>query len=340
MGSIRCRGFSVLVLLVSSARGDNLYGPVLGLVADLRGGVVLPIRGIPGAASLGDALQLGDVNAIAVSPRQNSAVLMTNTGTQVASLGADGKLSTVDAGLPAAFRPTVVRFSPTGMTAAFYDVTTNELWVKRDGVRQLDTSQLPAALDHLAVSDLAQTPVAGTLAGDHRSVFLMDDTGGIRRITGFTEVTDVSFVGGSGALAIADGGAKQVMLVRDPLAGNAPELQLELAGTQDGRFRIASSNDGNLLALLAVPASGRPEDGRPLYVVPRRPSQPGNPVLGLLRLADRQWIPLECACVPSDLVPLNGNAVYRLTDRLDRPLWILDGDSAAPRLVFVPAVQK
>ena len=340
MGSIRCRGFSVLVLLLSSARGDKLFGPVLGLVADPRGGVLLPIRGLPGAASLGDPLQLADVNAIAVCPRQSSAVLMTNTGTRVASLGADGKLNTLDAGLPAAFQPTVVRFSPTGMTAAFYDAATNELWVKRDGVRQLDTSQLPAAIDHFAAGDLAQTPVAGTLAGDHHSVFLMDDKGGIRRITGFTEVTDVSFVGGSGALAIADGGAKQVLLVRDPLTGNAPELQLELAGAQDGRFRIASSNDGNLLALLAAPASGRQEDGRPLKVLPRRPVKPGNPVLGLLRLADRQWIPLECDCVPSDLVPLNGNAVYRLTDRIDQPLWILDGDSAAPRLIFVPAVQK
>jgi hypothetical protein len=340
MGRTSYRAFSILVLLLSSARGDSLFGPVLGLVADSRGGVLLPIRGIPGAASFSDPLALGDVNAIAVTSRQSSAVLMTNSGTRVASLGADGKLIIVDAGLPATFHPTDVRFSPTGMTAVLYDAVANELWVKRDVVRQLDTSQFPAAIDHFAASDVAQTPVAGTLAGDHRSVFLLDDKGGIRRFTGFTEVTDVSFVGGSGALAIADGGAKQVLLVREPVTGNAPELGLELAGASGGRFRIASSNDGNLLALLAAPASGLQEDGRPLKIMPRRPVQSGSPVLGLLRLADRLWTPLECNCMPSDLIPLKGNAVYRLTDRFDRPLWVLDGDSAAPSLVFVPAVQK
>lgn len=340
MGGTRYRAFSILVLLSSTVRGDSLFGPVLGLVADSRGGVLLPIRGIPGAASLSDPLQLGDVNAIAVTPRQSSAVLMTNARTQLATLGPDGKLSIVDTGLPATFHPNGVRFSPTGMTAALYDAVTNELWVKKDGVRQLDTSQLPGVIDNFAVGDLAQTPIAGTLAGDHRSVFLLDDRGGVRRLTGFTEVTDVSFIGGGGALAIADGGAKQVLLVREPLSGNAPELGLELAGAPDGRFRIASSNDGNLLALLATPASGLQEDGRPLKIVPRRPIQSGNPVLGLLRLADLLWTPLECNCMPSDLIPLKGNAVYRLTDRFDRPLWILDGDSAGPRLVFVPAVQK
>jgi hypothetical protein len=36
---------------------------------------------------------------------------------------------------------------------------------------------------------------------------------------------------------------------------------------------------------------------------------------------------------------MHGNAVFRLTDDIGQPVWILDGDSAPPKVVFVPAVQ-
>jgi hypothetical protein len=334
--------FLTLVPVVAS--GDDLSGPVLGLVADARAGAVRPIRGVPGAASIGDPLDLGgSVTGIAVTPRQSSAVLITNSGIRVESLAADGTVSNADAGLPAGFHPTVVRFSPTGMTAALYDPAASQLWLKAgtaDTARQLDISQLPARIDRMAVSDRADTPIAGTFEGDGQSIFAMDGQGGLHRIGGFTGVTDLTFLGSSGDLAVADGGAKQVLSVRGPLSGNGPDLLLEVAGAPNVPFRIASSGDGTQVAVLAALKANKRITDRPVGTGPSISRQSGNPVLGLLRLADRQWSPVECGCAPVDLVPLKGNAVYRLTDRIDEPVWILDGDSGTARVVFVPAVQK
>ena len=96
--------------------------------------------------------------------------------------------------------------------------------------------------------------------------------------------------------------------------------------------------DGSLLAVLA---SGAP----PPDLTRRRSTEAGRVsirhtnVVGLLRIADRQWNAVECHCAATVLAPLSGNAVFRLTQRTDQPLWILDGDAGAPRMVFIPAVR-
>jgi len=336
----RLIGLTALMLLVTRAPADGLFGPVLGLLPDPRAGAVRPIRGIPGAATIGDPVDVGtDVTGIAVTPRQSSALLMTDAGSRVASVAADGTVSAVDAGLPPGFHPAVVSFSPTGLTAALYDPATKQLWLRTDSARQLDISQLPSTIDRLAVSDRTDIPIAGTFRDDSHSVFAMDATGGWKQLSGFDGVTDVTFLGATGDLAIADGRAEQVLLVRDPASGNAPDLLLEIAGAPNMAMRIASSSDGKVIAVLAAArASQRPSE-RSAGASPRHPTE-ANPVLGLLRVADRLWSPVECGCAPVGLTPLKGNSVYRLTESLDQPVWMLDGDAEPARVVFVPAVQK
>ena len=341
MFSRRFAGLSMLVLLVGSAPAYDLFGPVLGLLPDVRIGTVRPIRGIPGAASIGDLVDTGtDATSIAMTPRHSSALLITDAGARVASLEADGTWTTAQLELPSDFHPTIVKFSATGQTAALYDPSARQLWLSAGATRQIDPSQLPAQIDLLAVSDGADFPIAGTSRDDSHSVFVLDAKGGLSRIPGFTKVTDVTFLGSGGDLAVADGGAKQVLLVRKPLSSSSPDLLLEVAGAPEGAVRIASSGDGQMLAVLAAQKADRRTVARPAAAGGRHPAETGNPVLGLLRLADRQWNPVECDCAPVNLTALKGNSVYRLTDRVDQPLWILDGDSGAARVMFVPAVQK
>jgi hypothetical protein len=336
------RRFVVLCSLwfcAAPSSGDDLYGPVLGMIADVPRSALWPIRGIPGAASIGEAVDLGaGANAIFLAPHQNRAFLVTGLGTLQASLAPDGTFNTADAGLPAGFRPAVASFNPTGSVAAFYDPVANELWLKNDAARQIDLSQLPGPFDLLAVSDRADVPLAGTLRGARQSVVVLDSQGGYRSISGFTEVTDVAFADAD--LVVADGGAKRVLLVRGPGYDGEPDVVLELAGAPDGPFHIASSADGNLVAVLAAADPGKRAMARTPAAIARRPVAQRNPVLGLLRLADHRWTPVECDCAPVGLLPLKGNSVYRLTERIDQPLWILDGDAPAARVLFIPAVQK
>ena len=330
-----------LCLLTVPAAGDDLYGPVLGWIADVPWGALRPIRGIPGAASIGDPVTLGgDISRIAVAPRRSRAYLVTGAGTREVALAPDGALDQTDPGLPAAFHPSQVTFSPTGAVAAFYDPSANELWLTHPDAGRLDLSQLPGAIALLAVSDRADRPLAGTLRDDPHTVFVLDAQGGYRRIPGFTEVTDLTFVGASAALAVADAGARRVLLLDGSDDFAAPDAALELPGAPDAPFHVASSADGALLAVLVAGGNQKRARARTPAAAGRRPMQSPNPVLGLLRLAGRRWNPVDCVCSPVGLFPVNGNAVFRLTDRIDEPLWILDGDSPAARAVFIPAVPK
>ena len=315
--------------------GDTLSGPVLGLVADLQRHALRPIRGIPGAASFADPIDLGaDVTAIFVVPHQSRAFVLGGGGTSIVSLAPDGSVTRSDSGLPTDFRPTVIAFSPTGAASAFYDPASGNLWLKKDNPQLVDTSQMAGPLQLLAPGERVDVPLAVTVRGDSQSVIVFDGQGGYRSISGFTNVTDIAFVGSGSDLAVADSGAKQVLLVHSADANSSPDILLDLSGAPDVPFHIASSADGALLAVLAAGNNTRgAADGGDAD-----PQGQHTPVLGLLRIADRTWNPVECACTPSMLVSLNGNAVYSLTGSVDQPLWVLDGDAPSAQVVFVPAV--
>src|SRR5437899_5802126 len=122
--------FVLSLLLAFSARSDDLYGLTLGTVADTRGSALRPIRGIPGAATIGDAVDLGpDAASIAIAPRQSRAIVMTGSGVRLVFIQPDGTLSSTDAGMPASFQPAAIGFSPSGSIAALYDASTSAVWL-------------------------------------------------------------------------------------------------------------------------------------------------------------------------------------------------------------------
>jgi hypothetical protein len=326
-------------LLVVSAPGD-VYGPLLGIVADLPAMSLRPIRGILGAATIGDAIALdGGVSRIALSSRQSSAIVTAAGGISLASLQPDGTLSTSDLGMPPGLIPSLVAFSPSGTVAAIYDSSTNALWLKGAVSREVDLSPLPDMIALLAVSDGAGQLVAGSLR-DRRSVFVIGADGSYRMITGLTEVTDLTFLGSGGDLAIADQGQKRILVVRDPLAGGDATGVFDLPAALDAPVRVATSADGGLLAVLSVTGPDMRKSQSRGGGVPRRATTRPDVLLGLLRLRDGLWNAVTCDCTPVTLAALRGNAVFRLTQNLGQPLWILDGDSAPARVVFIPAVEK
>jgi hypothetical protein len=322
---------TILICAASALAADGLYGPVLGMMPELRNGALRPIRGIPGSATIGDPVALGDGNSVlAVSSRQNIGFVKGTDGTRIVSLSADGTALSTDSGLPAAFQPGAAVFSPAGTAAVLYDGAGAAFWWRQHTAVHLDISRLPDTPAKLAVSDGADPLIAGTLSGNARSLFVLG-TGGYRIVPGFGEVSDVTFLGSGADIAVADSALKQVSIVRDGLSASAPELLLALADAPDAPISLASSADGALLAVLVA--------HRPLQA-PAKRSSTRKFVLGVLHVADRQWTPVECDCIPDSLVPLRGNAVFRLTRRIDQPVWILDADLGTPRVLFVPAVTR
>ena len=86
--------------------------------------------------------------------------------------------------------------------------------------------------------------------------------------------------------------------------------------------------DDTSLDVVAVAASS---DGARLFSAMRD----GNIAIHDLRSSTAATV--SCGCAPGVLARLRGNAVFRLNEVGDGPLWLLDGDSPEPRILFVAA---
>ena len=331
--------FCLSVVITRLPGADNFYGPILGIIPDLPSGTIRPIRGIPGAATVGPAVSVGEnASIMAVSPRQTVAVTTSGSGTLIASLSQDGPLSNAESGLPPGFVPTALAFSPSGSAIAFYDRAARNIWVKRDTLHTVDITRLGNPVQLLAVSDRSDPLIAGTVRGDAHTVFLLDNSN-YRLVSGFEEVSDVAFIGATGDVAIADQGARKVLVIHDGFSGSAPMPALDLSSTVDAPIHISGSADGRLLAVLSISGLEAPVMDQSFPGAARNPAVHRRRSIGVLRLSDGAWKPMECNCTPERLVPLRGNALFRLTQNIDRPVWLLDADSETPQLSFIPAVQ-
>src|SRR5262249_2015717 len=93
-------------------------------------------------------------------------------------------------------------------------------------------------------------------------------------------------------------------------------------------FGIQTIADQGLEDVSAVAEAG---DGSRVFIATRS----GRVVIHDLRSSVETSV--TCACSPGVLTPLRGNAVFRLNEMGDGPLWLLDADSTEPRILFVAA---
>jgi hypothetical protein len=282
---------------LAAAQTGTLDVPTLGYIAD-SAGAVRPIRGIPASATLGAPVG-GGLHAVAVRPAY--ALGIDDSGAAI--LVTAGGRRTLPIG-----GATTVFLSPQGASAAIWRGATATLDIVTglpDAPALLRSLPLESAPDGLAVSD------------DGSAVAVLE-----RSRRGFDTL---SWIAGGNApavlhrarriesIAMFDSG----VLVAEP---HAVELVSPSFGPQiladglDGVLSAAASTDGSRIAIGT--ASGAIE---------------------ILDRAAGTRRTLRCACVPAALTPLRGNAVFRLNDPGDGPLWILDAGAVEPRLLFVAA---
>src|SRR5687767_480124 len=101
---------------------DPIYGPVLGFVPNAEGSTVRPILGIPGAALVGQQLQLeSGIRSAVVSPRQDYVLAVRSEDAQVVLIlvaSASSELTSVMGTRPGG---EVIAISPSGAAAGLYD---------------------------------------------------------------------------------------------------------------------------------------------------------------------------------------------------------------------------
>ena len=299
---------------------SSLSGPTLGFVLDEAAMGVRPILGVPGASHLGDLLDLGlNVRSLVASPRQGYALATGGEDRAVVELReADGTLSM--AGLPGvAPGPDWIVLSPRGTAAALYYGESNRVQIvsglpgQPSVVYDVDLSVPGFRPGAMAVSDDAKAILLAPAEGNAGAVFRAAPGEELRFVWSFRRVAVMEFMSLSHDALVADGEANALYLLRD--TGEAMQAVL-LAGEGDGISSpksVAAAEDASRV----VVASDLTKD---LVVV----DPAGGPSLKL-----------ACDCAPTGLSRLQGNAVFRLTELSSDRMWVLDGDSPEPRLVFV-----
>ena len=307
---------AVLLAGVAAAQsGTALSGPTMGLVFDSSQSALRPIRGIPGAASLGDPVNPGFALASAtVSPRQDYALALRTDDSSVVLVRAGGASAAVSG---ARSSPTLTVFSPAGTAAALYNSGAGRV--------QILTGLPDAAAVQSDVDISALGPVAA-LAVDNAGTSLFLAAGAAEAVSLYRVATDgtsqfLASFHSVAALRLSDNGREA--LLADSAAGAVYVIR-ELRGA--GHLEtIASSRDG-----LGSPVAVESDSAGRIFVA----DQAGKVII--LDRSHGSVVSLTCGCTPTGLFRLSGTAAFRLTEPSNGPMWVLDASGADARIVAIP----
>ncbi|MBI2680405.1 MAG: hypothetical protein HYX25_05285 [Candidatus Solibacter usitatus] len=309
-----------LTLSTAAAQSPRMRGALSGFVFDPDARGVRPLLGIPGAATMGDPLLAGvDLQNAAVSPDGDYALAITNDGRGLlAILQLSGNTSVRALGAETAAGDTI-ELSPLGTYAVLYHHATQSLQVVKGlpGApslgQRMDVARHGGPLSAFAINDQGTVLMAAP-AGQVGQVYVFASDGEPHLISTVRHTADLAFINATDAV-LADDRHNEVYLLRSVTGVTAT---LPLAREAQG---------------LAHPQSvAVSRDQRTVYV-----ANAGSADIIAINLSDGVTARYACPCAPSAVRRLNGTAVFRLTEPDDGPLWLFDGDSAQPRIVFVPA---
>ncbi len=164
------------------------------------------------------------------------------------------------------------------------------------------------------MNDDADAVIAGFSGVDHDAIVALGVDGTVRILAGTQSASAIYFLRGTRDVLIADSRANRIYLVKDATGASQAKLLADEPQSIAGPVAVAASKDNKRAFVVSAGLLG----------------------VATIDLADGAVTLTRCGCAPSQLNPLNGNAVFRLTDPSAGTMWLFDGDGAEPRIVFVP----
>lgn len=313
------------VSLVYGQQG-SIAGPTAGFVFDGSSHVLRGIRGIPGAALIGDPVDFGVQPAwVSVSPALDSAVVADTTGV-IHLFGLTGG-KPVERSVDGLAHSQNAVYSPSGTAAALYGAGSVQM------LKGLPDSPVIGGTLSLG-QDLSSQFAAASLGKTRRStgepLAVSDDgsyvllvSGGSLRVLGTAgdnrRLMDVT----AGALAAFAPGGHDVGVV-DVAAGLS--LLHDIAGS--AVQQVLAGPDAHIGLPVAIAFS---PDAKRIFVASAAARNVAS-----FDAATGAFTTLACDCTPAGLV-LMGSA-FRLNELGSGPIWLLDARTTEPHLVFVPAL--
>jgi hypothetical protein len=303
---------------LEGAQSGTFNGPVAGYVFDGGAHALRPVLGIPGAATIGAPIDAGySLTAAYVAPQQDSFFGIASDGATHWFTIASGAIA--EKGLNGVMQaPERVVFSPSGTAAALYSNGQAQIVTGLHGTPvvggNLSLGSVGARRGRRVAPAMAVSDDGSyLLAALNGSIQLASQNGVVRPViqTGADAVMAFAPGGhdaaiaarGTGAILIKDvpGTAAQQPLAGDGLSFNTP---VGIAFSGDGlRVFVASASQKSAMAF---DLSGNRSD-------------------------------MTCSCSPAELTPMGSS--FRLNELTADPLWLVDGGTSGPRVVFVPALR-
>jgi hypothetical protein len=295
--------------------------PGLGYVFDKSGGSLRPIRGMAGAATIGEALALSSpLSGAVIVSRLDYAIARTedhSTLVLIRNLSGEPVSSEIE-GIPR--EADLVALSNSGRYAAIF--SSREGWVRViSGLPDAPTiastyDAAGARITALAISDDAVTVVAAFAieAGEEPPAGVLRvhgrESGGWQELGPAARVQSIAFAPNGRDVAVVDTVRASVSLVRSATAGAGvvPVLQ-----QVDGTPAPVAARFVSDTRLLVATATG----------------------VVSLNLSDNTRSDVACGCTPTGVDELD-NGTFRLTELSDKPIWILYDSTEGMQLAFIP----
>jgi hypothetical protein len=287
---------------------------VLGFVMDRAAGV-RPILGLPGGATLGQAVLSSEgLESVTLSPAGNyglallaadgSVALVKNLGGRASAT----KLESVTA------RPSRIAISPSGDAAALF-YSESAVFQVLTGLPDSPSaawsavlSGLTAAPSALAVSDAG----AAVLAAREGEPVVFATSSAQRVLTAAASSPSLAFFASVTDAAMADSYGVQLMRKLN----DQPEM-----------VRIGGPAEG-LTSPVAIAVA---QDGDKVFVANAVPA-----AVVALSLRGEEPVARSCDFTPTALDRMSGGAAFRLSEAGRGPVWLLDTGGAQLRVLFVP----
>jgi hypothetical protein len=305
-----CLGFAGAL----AAQQGTVTGPTSGLIFDQVAGVLRPVVGVPGAATIGDGIVLSyQVSWAVVAPRLDSAVVEAQDGSlHFLRLAGGGFSELTVAGVTGV--PLSVVFSPSGTAAALVYSSEAQVLTGFPGAPAVSRVMPLGAAVSTQVRP-ASRPGPGQVALSDDGTVLLEVHGDRIQLAGAGGRSSLmpglmaAFAPGGHDAAVADGAG--VTLVHD-VDGSAQPTVLTAQGVAQP-VGLAFSADG--ATVFAAGAAG----------------------VVALAAAGGSVNQVACTCAPMGLAAMG--QVFLLNELAQGPLWLLDPSGSAPRTVFVPALR-
>ena len=302
---------------VRAAQNNSLSGPVVGYVFDRNVSKLRPMRGILGSATVGEAVETEFAISQVLTLDANHVIVSTDAG--LSSLSLDGgQISPLAIpGLPA--NPTRAVASAEATAAAFYYSDANEVRIVT-GLPQephiAGIAQVDRPLTRLAINNEGTLLVYSMDAPEGNVLFAWTASSGTARfVTSAVSISDIAITRNGDAI-VADRDANEVFAIWDAAGGAVRRLLADVSQGVSSPVGVAVSPANRILIANKESATTTVLDSNGRFLTT-----------------------LDCNCAISGVYPLR-NAVFRLTDRIDQTIYLLDASSNEERILFVPPPQE